>query len=329
MSVLTLSIPEEFSDSRLDVVLNRFVEAIPSRSFASRLIDAGLVTLNGKTPKASARVGAGDILCVDVSFLEARTQAPQAERIPLEIIFEDEDLLVINKQAGLVVHPGAGVSSGTLVNAVLGHCGMTLPSLGEPARAGIVHRLDRDTSGVMVVAKSQRALTGLSAQFAAHTQERQYYALVYGTPEPAAGTVETWHGRDPRNRLKYAVVAEGTGKKAKLDFRVAKVFCGSLVSQVVCNLHTGRTHQIRVQLTHLGHPLLGDALYGQMPQAFRQQRELCARLQKSLTRQMLHAHVLGFVHPGTAEAMRFVCEPPEDFKSNLLIINEFTTALSP
>ena len=254
----------------------------------------------------------GDILRVDLSFLQTRSEIPQAESIPLHIVFEDEDLLVINKPVGMVVHPGAGVFSGTLVNAVLAHCGATLPSLGEPARAGIVHRLDRDTSGVMVVAKSQLALTELSRQFADHSQKRIYMALVYGKPEKS-GHIETWHGRDPRNRIKYASLPEGQGKKAILDFRLRETFHAGLVSMVECELYTGRTHQIRVQMTSLKHPLLGDSLYGTPSPSLKANKELWAALQILLTRQMLHAHLLGFRHPRTGQVLTFECPPPPDF----------------
>ena len=218
--IVKATLPAELEDLRFDVALCRIFDDVPSRSFAAKLINAGLALLNDKKCKPSRNVTAGAEVSLDVSFLTELTEAPQAENIPLEIIYEDHDLLVIHKPAGLVVHPGAGVRTGTLVNAVLAHCGSTLPSLGGPVRAGIVHRLDRDTSGCMVVAKSQLALTKLAEQFANHTQERTYHALVYGTPANDFGSIETWHGRHPTQRLQYAVVAEGKGKKALLNFKV-------------------------------------------------------------------------------------------------------------
>jgi 23S rRNA pseudouridine1911/1915/1917 synthase len=299
---------------RLDVVVARLVDAIPSRSFAARLIDAGLVLVDGKRVKASFRVETRHTVEVDISFLERASTPPQGEAIPLTILFEDDDILVIDKPAGLVVHPGAGVSSGTLVNAVLAHCGSTLPSLGGAERAGIVHRLDRDTSGVMVVAKSQRALTELSRQFSSHTQERRYLALCYGTPPLPSGTLETWHGRDPRNRLRFAVVAEGQGKRARLDYTVNTVFGEERASLVECLLHTGRTHQIRVQLTSVRAPLLGDALYALPQKPLSDNKSDAAALGKLLNRQMLHARLLALTHPASGSRMVFESQPPADFQ---------------
>jgi 23S rRNA pseudouridine1911/1915/1917 synthase len=307
---------------RLDVALHRLVEFIPSRSFAQRLIDCNAVTVNGKARRASWSLMEGDQIEVDVSALRPPSSTPQPQNIHLDVLFEDHDLLVLNKPAGLVVHPGAGVPDGTLVNAVLAHTGLTLPCLGDdPLRAGIVHRLDRDTSGVMVVAKTQLALSGLSQQFSQHSQLRRYRALVFGVPDRPFQTVETWHGRDPKNRLKYAVLPEGQGKIARMTVRVDRVYAGDQASAVICELYTGRTHQIRVQLSSLKHGLLGDSLYGQaaapessgVPALIRD-KVLWAKIRELATRQMLHAMVLGFRHPATGDQLNFECEPPEDFK---------------
>ena len=311
--------------ARLDVFVTRLVETVASRSFATRLIEKGFVRVDGKTVKPSFRVEARHTVEIDLTFLDAPDAnnahaTPKAQAIPLDILFEDADVLVVNKPAGLVVHPGAGVPDGTLVNAVLAHCGATLPTLGEPARAGIVHRLDRDTSGVMVVAKSQRALTELSKQFATHAQDRRYLALCYGVPEPRSATLDTWHGRDPRNRLRYAVLGEGEGKRARLSFDTKETFAGDAAALVECRLHTGRTHQIRVQLTHIHHPLLGDALYGAPHAALTRHKALWAALGKVATRQMLHAAYLSFTHPGTAEVLAFETQPPEDFAQALSLL---------
>ena len=310
---------------RLDVVVTRCIEQVPSRSFAARLIEKGYVRVDGRTAKPSLKIEPRHTVEIDLSFLDAaEAQAaeavPRAEPIPLAIVFEDADVLVVNKQAGLVVHPGAGVPNGTLVNAVLAHCGVTLPTLGEPGRAGIVHRLDRDTSGVMVVAKSQRALTELSRQFATHAQDRRYLALCYGVPDPAAGEIETWHGRDPRNRLRYAVQPDGQGKRARLAYAIKETFAGEAASLVECRLFTGRTHQIRVQLTHLHHPLLGDALYGSPHASLQRRKALWAALRACATRQMLHAAFLAFTHPATGEALSFAVEPPADFAESLRLL---------
>jgi 23S rRNA pseudouridine1911/1915/1917 synthase len=309
--------------SRLDVVIARLVEAVPSRSFAAKLIEKGFVRVDGKSCKPSFRVEPRHVVEVSLGFLAesaAGAAPPRAEDIPLDILYEDEHVLVLDKPAGLVVHPGAGVASGTLVNAVLAHCGATLPSLGAAARAGIVHRLDRDTSGVMVVAKSQLALSGLSRQFAAHTQDRRYLALCQGTPTPARALVSTWHGRDPRNRIRYAVVPEGQGKPARMEYEVKETYGNGNASLVECRLQTGRTHQIRVQLTHLGHPLLGDALYGRPLDPLLRRHSPWALIAKSVSRQMLHAKLLAFVHPASGERMEFTREPPADFAEALSLL---------
>lgn len=311
MSVVEFIVNEDLLDARLDLALFKLVEEIPSRNFASKLIEAGAVQVNRKPVKASHKLRLADIIYIEDSFFESQGAEPLGESIPLSILFEDKDILVINKAAGMVVHPGAGVSSGTLVNAVLGYCGQTLPSLGLPARAGIVHRLDKDTSGVMVVAKSQLALTKLSEQFANHTQERLYEALVYEVPQPIQGTIETLHGRDPRNRLRFAVVP--SGKEAVLNYAVQSTFRHGLFSEVQCKLHTGRTHQIRVQMAHVGCGLLGDALYAKVPQVVKNEKAIVARLQKLLTRQMLHAKLLGFAHPVTGDFVTFTCDAPTDY----------------
>jgi len=315
-----LLVCEEMADQRLDVYLSKVCEWITSRSFASKWIDAGHVLVDGKQRKPSFRLSVGCQVLLNLSFVDQGKNIPSAEQISLDILFEDEDVLVINKPAGMVVHPGAGVSSGTLVNAVLGHCGMTLPSLGEASRAGIVHRLDRDTSGVMVVAKSQKALTGLSVQFAKHEQMRKYHAIVYGgfdVPREQEHLLQTWHGRDPKNRIKYAVQPEGVGKKAVLHYRFMESFCENRLSLVECRLETGRTHQIRVQMASIGHGIVGDVLYATVNQAVRQQKELFSQIQKKTERQMLHALELGFKHPSSHEWMFFFAPYPKDFQTTL------------
>jgi 23S rRNA pseudouridine1911/1915/1917 synthase len=316
----SFDVPLESVGLRLDVVLSRMAEFIPSRAFAQKLIDCGAVRVSGKSRRASWKLLAGDTIEIDVGALRPAPLIPDPQKIDLEIIFEDEDILVVNKPAGLVVHPGAGVPDGTLVNAVLAHTGATLPSLGDPLRAGLVHRLDRDTSGVMVVAKSQRALTEIAHQFAQHTQLRRYRALVFGTPVPRMQNIETWHGRDPKNRLKFAVLPNGQGKIAKMRMQVDAVFAGGLASAVTCELYTGRTHQIRVQLSHLKHGLLGDIVYGQGALPSRSEadplmrdKRLWAKVCEMAGRQMLHAAVLGLTHPRTGESLVFQSSPPEDF----------------
>lgn len=324
----TFAVSEDFTNQRLDVFITKMCDLIPSRSFAAKLIDQKKVTVDGRLRKPSFALACNQKVEIDLSFLEEVQESPMAENIPLSILFEDQDVIVLDKPAGMVVHPGAGVRSGTLVNAILGHCGMTLPSLGSPARAGIVHRLDRDTSGVMVVAKSQRALTKLSVQFSKHEQLRKYHSIVYGGFPKECLTkstkLETWHGRDPRNRIKYAVQPEGTGKKAVLFYRVLDAFCHNLFSLVECQLETGRTHQIRVQMASLGHGVVGDAVYANAPQQLRHQKELFAQLNQLILRQMLHAVELGFKHPATDEVMTFRADYPQDFQQALQWLQETT-----
>lgn len=318
-------VTDDFEGERLDVYITKICEFIPSRSFASKLIDAEKVLVNGKIRKSSFKLLADHVVELDLAFLSEINVSPAAEFIPLSILFEDDDLIVIDKPAGMVVHPGAGVSSGTLVNAIMGHCGVTLPSLGNASRAGIVHRLDRDTSGVMVVAKSQRALTKLSMQFARHEQLRKYHTIVYGSfleVQRQDQKIETWHGRDPRNRIKYSVQHDGVGKKAILFYQILENLCQDMAALVECRLETGRTHQIRVQMASIGHGVVGDSLYTVVPQSVRNNKELFAQIHRLVSRQMLHALELGFKHPATDEMMMFRSDYPEDFKQTLQWLRE-------
>ncbi len=319
-NIIQVTVPEEFESERLDVFITRVIDIIPSRSFASKLIENKKIKVDQKLQKPSFRLKLNQIIDVDTSFLSEVNMNPNGEKIPLDILFEDEHLIVINKPAGMVVHPGAGVHSGTLVNAILGYCGVTLPSLGSPSRAGIVHRLDRDTSGVMVVAKSQIALTHLSKQFADHSQIRVYNAIVYGHLNPKEGKLETWHGRDPKNRIKYSVQENGIGKKAILYYSTIKNICNNLCSLISCKLYTGRTHQIRVQMSHINHGIIGDVLYTKVPQSIKDNKELNALIGKNANRQMLHAVHLGFKHPISGERLGFDAPYPKDFQNILNIL---------
>lgn len=313
-------IPEHLASQRVDAALVQMFDSIPSRSFAAKLIENKLVKINGKVVKASMRLAGLETIELDSSCFRSAESSPKAESIPLNIIFEDEHILVINKPAGLVVHPGAGNPSGTLVNAVLGHCGNTLPSLGNETRAGIVHRLDRDTSGVMVVAKTQLALTRIATQFASHQQHRRYLAIVQNVPNPKEGTIETWHGRDQTNRIRFAVVAEGCGKIARMRYRVLESLATEKAALVSCELLTGRTHQIRVQMKHIRCPLIGDTVYGGDGGALREQKSLWSEIKKLTTRQMLHAEQLSFEHPATGERLCFTSPPPDDFVATLELL---------
>lgn len=319
---LRASVPADLAGQRLDVILHKLIDELPSRSAACKIIDAGLVSVAGKPRRPAFRPDAGDAIEIDARALLPFEGDVRPEAIPLEIAFEDADLLVLNKAAGLVVHPGAGNPGGTLVNAVLHHTGVTLPSLGAPARAGIVHRLDRDTSGVMVVAKSQLALTRLSEDFAAHKQDRNYLALAFGAPATDAGRIATFHGRDPRDRIRYAVLPAGQGKEARLDYCVQARFLEDKASLITCTLHTGRTHQIRVQLAHLGHPLIGDALYTPASRYDASPKPAFQRIRDLASRQMLHASHLAFEHPRTGERLSFDAPLPADFAALLAFLEE-------
>ena len=242
---------------------------------------------------------------------------PQPEAIPLTVLFEDADLIVIDKAPGMAAHPAPGCETGTLVNALLAHCGDSLSGIGGVARPGIVHRLDKDTSGVMVAAKSDRAHAGLSALFATHDIERTYVALTRGAPSPEKGRIQTQIGRSNSDRKKMAVLKAG-GREAITDYVVQKTFgqpakasAAPLAARVACTLHTGRTHQIRVHLASKGSPLLGDPVYGSGSPAIPVR---AAVAEVGLTRQALHAAVLGFVHPVTGQALRFETAPPEDMQ---------------
>ncbi len=229
-------------------------------------------------------------------------------------LYEDRDLLVLDKPAGLVVHPAPGNEDGTLVNALLAHCGDSLPGIGGERRPGIVHRLDRDTTGVMVVAKTEQALATLSAAFAARDLDRAYLALAWGVPNPAAGEVDKPIGRDPRDRKRMAVVARG-GKQALTRYRIERV-AHTAVSLLEARLATGRTHQIRVHLAAIGHPVVGDPVYlRRIPAVSRSVPDPARALLLDFPRQALHATLLGFRHPRTGQSLEFRTAPPADFQA--------------
>jgi len=236
---------------------------------------------------------------------------PEAQRIPFDILFEDADLIVLDKPAGLVVHPAPGNEDGTLVNALLAHCGESLPGIGGERRPGIVHRLDKDTSGVMVVAKTERALATLSAAFAARDIDRAYQALVWGSPTPLGGVIEGAIGRDPRERKRMAVVSRG-GKQALTRYRTLRAWPPA-ATLVECVLATGRTHQIRVHLASVGHPLVGDPVYlRRVPAAAKTLSGAARGALLDFPRQALHAARLGFAHPRTGEPLAFERPMPGD-----------------
>ncbi len=290
-----------------------------SRARLQSLIKQGHVTSNGRPVDDAARkTKPGEEYYVHIP--KARPVNVEAQDIPLEIIFEDSDLVVLNKPAGLVVHPAAGNHDRTLVNALLAHCGTSLSGIGGEKRPGIVHRLDKDTSGVMVVAKNDATHGHLSQQFAAHSISRRYQALVWGVPKPASGKLDTRIGRSAANRKKMAVLRSG-GRQAITEYKVLQNF-GTLASHIECRLHTGRTHQIRVHMTHLGHGLIGDATYGRKPRGKVLAESLAPLWQFS--RQALHAAHLGFTHPKDGKTMQFDSPLPEDMQKLLAILEQNT-----
>jgi len=277
-----------------------------SRSRLKALIEAGAVSLGGATIEdPSHRVKPGERYVVSVP--EAAAAEPESQAIPLVIAYEDEHLVIVDKPVGMVVHPAAGNPDGTLVNALLAHCGLSLSGIGGVKRPGIVHRIDKDTSGLLVAAKHDRAHEGLSKLFAAHDIERAYAAICWGVPSPAQGVIEGNIGRDSSNRKRMTVL-RGGGKPAVTHYKVAQAF-GTAAGLLDLELETGRTHQIRVHLNHVGHPILGDPVYGRASRARRDRLPEGARAAaEGFGRQALHARVLGFVHPVTGETLR--CESP-------------------
>lgn len=299
-------VPPEAVGQRLDSFL---AERLPelSRAAVQRLIDDGLVLLDGTQPRPSLKLRGGEQ--IELQLPEPVPAVPQAEQIPLAILYEDHDLIVIDKPAGMAVHPGAGVTSGTLVNALLGHC-TDLSGIGGEIRPGIVHRLDKGTTGVLVAAKNDTSHRGLAEQFAHHSVKRLYLALIYGSPASDTGKISGIIGRHPTDRLRLSGKARH-GKQAITHWRVLERL--GPVSLVQLRLETGRTHQIRVHMSENGMPLLGDPLY---PDGGRSNNLKDARLKRLIThldRQALHARVLGFVHPRTGQYLEFSSEPPEDF----------------
>ncbi len=298
---LLADIPDE--DTRLDAFLAANLQEL-SRSRIQQLIGEGCVTLDGKALKKNYRVGAGDLFAVEVP--ELRRAEPEPENIPLDIVYEDGDLIVLNKPKGLVVHPAPGHESGTLVNALLYHCGDTLSGIGGVSRPGIVHRLDMDTSGLMLCAKNDRAHRLLSDQLSDRSLSREYEAILRGTPKEQSGTVDAPIGRHPTDRKRMAVIREHS-RPAVTHYRVLESFPG--YSYVRCKLMTGRTHQIRVHMAYLGHPVAGDRVYG-------------GGEVLGLSSQCLHARQISFIHPTTGQAMTFESILPAEFQQALTRLRE-------
>lgn len=298
MEPILLRASEESKNQRLDAFLASSLDGL-TRSQATQLIESGEVAVNGRAVSKSYKLAGGEDIAVTLPEPEPVEAVPQD--IPLDVVYEDADVIVVNKPSGMVVHPAPGHPDGTLVNALLYHCAGQLSGIGGAIRPGIVHRIDKDTSGLLVVAKNDAAHQALSAQMSVHSIHRVYHTVVYGNLKEDEGFVEKWLGRDPRDRKKMAVLAENAAgaKYAYTGWQVLER-CGNF-TYIACKLKTGRTHQIRVHMASTGHPLAGDAVYGP---------KNCI---KSLNGQCLHAKELGFVHPRTGEWMQFDSPLPPYF----------------
>lgn len=314
MTTTSIIAPPDVADQRLDRFLTENMGGM-SRARLKGLIEARQVTRDGVVvTKPAEDVVAG--ACYEVSQKPPVAAVPAAQAIGLDILYEDGDLIVLDKQAGLVVHPAPGNEDGTLVNALLAHCGDSLPGIGGERRPGIVHRLDKDTTGVMVVAKTEQALATLSAAFAARDLDRAYLALCWGVPSPSSGDIEGAIGRDPRDRKRMAIVPRG-GKDALTHYRTLAVH-QMAVSLAECRLATGRTHQIRVHLASRQHPIVGDPAYlRRVPAAAKGISNQLRDLLLDFPRQALHAHRLGFTHPRTGVNLSFTTPPPADMRALL------------
>ncbi len=319
METRELTYPSGEGPERLDSFLARTVDDM-TRSAAQRLIDEGMVTVDGTVPKPSLKLKGGER--VAVSIPPPVPAEPTAEDIPLDILYEDSDLIVVNKPAGMVVHPGAGTGSGTLVNALLGHC-RDLSGIGGQVRPGIVHRIDKDTSGVLVVAKNDRTHLALAHQFKEHSVKRVYLALVFGSPKADRGRIESVIGRHPSERTKMSGRARH-GKHAVTHWQALHRYPGLTLLRL--RLETGRTHQIRVHLSEAGHPLVGDEVYGGGGRLAAIRDPHLRTLIRELDRQALHAKVLGFIHPATGEYLEFDTELPEDMARIIEYLEKAGTA---
>jgi 23S rRNA pseudouridine1911/1915/1917 synthase len=299
-----LTIPAELTGARLDKALADLLPDLSRARIQALLAEGHVADAKGRqVTEAKRKVRAGESFSVTVPPPVPAT--PQGQDIPLDIVYEDDHLIVIDKPQGLVVHPAAGNADGTLVNALLAHCKGSLSGIGGVERPGIVHRLDKDTSGLMVAAKSDIAHRGLAKQFEDHSIDRAYRAVVWGVPHPTEGEIEGNIGRDPKNRKKMAVRPAGAGKPAKTFYKVLERF-GGRAALVECRLATGRTHQIRVHMASIGHPVIGDPLYGGRRGRTSGLPPELKTLLSDCKAQALHAYILGFVHPVTGESVSFM-----------------------
>jgi len=310
---IRIVVPAKQSKERLDVYLTHQIQNA-TRSKVRSAIDAGFVVVNSKKVKASHAIAPGEV--IDITLPHPPRPEAEAEDIPLHIVYEDDQLLIVNKPAGMVTHPAYGNYTGTLVNALLHHCN-SLSKVNTETRPGIVHRLDKDTTGLMVVAKNDVAHHLIAKQFSRRTISREYWAIVWGKFQQQNGTIEASLGRSKKDRKKVAVTAEG--KHAVTDYQVIKEF--EYLSLIRLKLRTGRTHQIRVHLAHVGHPVFGDPTYGgrsyQWGGLEGKRAQHAQNLLKLIDRQALHAKTIGFVHPSTKESVEFDSELPEDMQEVL------------
>ena len=297
MNIVTMTAQE--SAERIDALLARSIEGL-TRSAAQRLLEQGRVKKDGAAVKKNYKTAAGDVFEVELPEPEAVDLI--AQDIPLDVVYEDDDLIVVNKPRGLVVHPAPGHPDGTLVNALLWHCGESLSGVGGERRPGIVHRIDKDTSGLIIAAKNDFAHLALSAQLSGHTLSRTYEAVAHGIFRDDCGTVDAPIGRHPTDRKRMAVTPKNS-REAVTHWEVLARYAG--FAHIQCRLETGRTHQIRVHMAHIGHPLLGDLVYGHK------------KPEKGLEGQCLHARSLRFVHPRTGETVEITSELPDYFKEVL------------
>lgn len=302
MENVNIRIEEEMDGKRLDKILSIHLPDI-SRTQAQDWISTGQITVNGKIEKASHKVRVGDEIIVVIPATKAMDIEP--ENIPLDIVYEDSDVIVVNKPTGMIVHPSAGIITGTLVNALLYHC-QDLSGINGVERPGIVHRIDKDTSGLLMVAKNDKAHKSLSEQLKEHTVSRRYVALVHGSIPHEYGKIDAPIGRDAKDRQKMSVTATNS-KEAVTNFTVIQRFDDFCL--VECRLETGRTHQIRVHLGYIGYPVYGDPKYGK-------------RRDDTSNGQYLHAKILGFTHPSTGEYMEFDSELPDYFEEKITELEE-------
>ncbi|MFO1259739.1 MAG: RluA family pseudouridine synthase [Sphingomonadaceae bacterium] len=309
-SSMSVTVDETQSGVRLDKALAALVPSLSRERLKALILEGHVANKRGLAMRdPSAKVAPGQTYCLTIP--DAVPADAIAQDIPLSIAYEDAHLIVVDKPAGLVVHPAAGNLDGTLVNALLHHCAGQLSGIGGVARPGIVHRIDKDTSGLLVVAKSDAAHEGLAVQFKDHSITRRYLAIVRGHPRPTNGTVDTWIGRSDHDRKKMAVQREGRGKHAVTHYRTVETLKDAAL--VECRLETGRTHQVRVHMSHIGHPLIGDPVHGK---AGRMKFGNGGHKQ-TFARQALHAAALGFIHPITKEKLDFESRLPADMQELL------------